>query len=52
MKKHHADYIADQLEKGGLLLWVRTWDLGDEAIAVKILSAHSAHDVHIHGLPA
>jgi len=51
IKQHHADYIADQLEKGGLLLWVRTWDQEDEAKAVKILSAHSAHDVHVHGLP-
>jgi hypothetical protein len=52
IKQHHADYIADQLEKGGLLLWVRTWDQKDEEKAVKVLSAHSAHDVHIHGLPA
>ena len=52
MKQHHADYIADQLEKGGLLLWVRTWDQKDEAKAVELLSAHSGHDVHIHGLPA
>ncbi|NCN83628.1 MAG: hypothetical protein GW808_11885 [Sphingomonadales bacterium] len=52
IKQHHADYIADQLEKGGLLLWVRTWDQKDEEKAVKVLSAHSAHDVHIHALPA
>lgn len=52
IKQHHADYIADQLEKGGLLLWVRTWDQKDEAKAVELLSAHSAHDVHIHALPA
>ncbi|MEH6662806.1 MAG: hypothetical protein V7679_14240 [Parasphingorhabdus sp.] len=52
IKQHHADYIAEQLEKGGLLLWVRTWDQKDEAKAVELLSAHSAHDVHIHALPA
>ena len=51
MKQHHADYIAEQLEKGGLLLWVRTWDQKDEEMAVKLLSAHSGHDVHIHGFP-
>ena len=51
MKQHHADYIAEQLEKGGLLLWVRTWDQKDEEKAVKLLSAHSGHDVHIHGFP-
>lgn len=52
MKQHHADYIAEQLEKGGLLLWVRTWDQKDEDKAVKLLSAHSGHDVHVHGFPA
>ncbi|MEH6700069.1 hypothetical protein [Parasphingorhabdus sp.] len=52
IKQHHADYIAEQLEKGGLLLWVRTWDQKDEEKAVKLLSAHSGHDVHIHALPA
>ena len=50
--QHHADYIADQLEKGGLLLWVRTWDEDDEKRAVDILSKHSGTDVHVHGLPA
>ncbi len=52
IKQHHADYIAEQLEKGGLLLWVRTWDQQDEEKAVELLSAHSGHDVHIHSLPA
>ncbi|WP_339827557.1 hypothetical protein [uncultured Parasphingorhabdus sp.] len=52
IKQHHADYIAEQLEKGGLLLWVRTWDQKDEEKAVELLSAHSGHDVHIHALPA
>mgnify|MGYP003625709854 FL=1 len=51
IKQHHADHIADQLEKGGILLWVRTWDQKDEEKAVKLLSAHSAHDVHIHAIP-
>lgn len=47
----HAEYIADQVEHGGLALWVRTWNEGDEARAVKILKAHSGADVHLHGLP-
>ncbi|AMO72141.1 hypothetical protein [Sphingorhabdus sp. M41] len=51
INQHHADYIAEQLEKGGLLLWVRTWDKKDEAKAVELLSGHSAHDAHIHTLP-
>jgi VIT1/CCC1 family predicted Fe2+/Mn2+ transporter len=48
---HHSDYISEQLQHGGLLLWVRTFTLDDERRAVKILSKHSAHDVHVHGLP-
>ena len=49
--QHHAEYIEDQLKRGGLLLWVRTWNKADETRAVEILSAHSAEDVHIHELP-
>lgn len=48
--KHHSDYIADQLERGGLLLWVRTWNKGDETRAVEILKKHSSQDVHLHGI--
>ena len=46
----HADYIQEQLEHGGLLLWVRTWDSDDEARAVDILKRHSGQDVHVHGV--
>jgi hypothetical protein len=49
---HHADYLQEQLDHGGLLLWVRTRDEEHERRARKILSKHSAHDVHIHALPA
>ena len=48
---HHADYLQDQLDRGGLLLWVRTWDEAREKRATDILSKHSAHDIHVHGLP-
>ncbi len=50
--QHHADYISEQLEHGGLLLWVRTWNADGEQTAKKILSDHSGLDVHIHDLPA
>ncbi len=50
--EHHADIIEDQLERGGLLLWVRTWNAADEERAVKILAEHSGSDVHVHELPA
>lgn len=49
--EHHAQYLQEQLDRGGLLLWVRTWDAADEAKATEILNRHSAHDVHVHGLP-
>ncbi len=49
---HHAHYLQEQLDHGGLLLWVRTWDADDENRAVKILAQHSGRDVHLHTLPA
>lgn len=48
IEKHHADYLAEQLKHGGLLLWVRTCDDAHEAKATEIMSKHSAHDVHAH----
>jgi hypothetical protein len=48
---HHAHYLQEQLDHGGLLLWARTWDADDEKRAVEILSRHSGRDVHIHTLP-
>lgn len=50
LSDHHANYIQEQLDRGGLLLWVRTFEKPDEKRATDILSKHSAHDVHIHGL--
>jgi hypothetical protein len=46
----YARYIEEQLNHGGLLLWVRTWNPGDESRAVEILKRHSGRDVHIHGI--
>jgi hypothetical protein len=34
------------------LLWVRTWDAGDEERAMRILKSHSGDQVHVHALPA
>lgn len=48
---HHAHYMQEQLDRGGLLLWVRTPDADHEARAVEILKRHSADDVHVHDLP-
>jgi hypothetical protein len=44
----HASYLHEQLEHGGLLLWVRTWDAAREKTAIEILSKHSGRDVHAH----
>jgi len=49
---HHADYLQRQLDKGGLLLWVRTRDLEHEQRARRILERHSGEDVHVHELSA
>jgi hypothetical protein len=49
--KQHAEHLEEQLERGGLLLWVRTPDAAAERRALEILTRHSAHDVHVHELP-
>jgi hypothetical protein len=48
---HHAHHLKEQLDYGGLLLWVRTWDAEDEKHAIEILTKHSGRDVHVHTLP-
>ncbi len=52
IEEHHAAYLQQQLEHGGLLVWVRTWNAGREKAAIEILSKHSGRDVHAHSLPA
>ncbi len=46
---HHASYLQQQIDRGGLLLWVRAWDTEGEKRAVAILKKHSGRDVHVHG---
>jgi hypothetical protein len=48
---HHASYLRDQIDRGGLLLWVRTRHTTDEQRAVDILKRHSGGEVHVHALP-
>jgi hypothetical protein len=48
---HHAHYLQEQMDHGGLLLWVHTRDVTLEERAVEILSKHSGIDVHVHALP-
>jgi hypothetical protein len=49
---HHARYLQQQIDHGGQLLWVRTWNAEDEERAVEILKKHSGTEVHMHALPA
>lgn len=49
--KHYAEHLQEQLQHGGLLLWVRTHDDEHEQRAVSILARHSGTDVHVHGIP-
>lgn len=46
--QHHKDYYADQIRRGGILMWVRTRDKDHEDLAVEILKGHSGRDVHVH----
>jgi outer membrane lipoprotein SlyB len=46
-----AAYFQEQLDRGGLLLWVRTWDKAHEQRAVEILARHAGGDVHVHSVP-
>lgn len=48
--EHHARYLQDQLDHGGLLLWVLTPSEGMEKRAVDVLSRHAGDDVHVHGV--
>lgn len=49
--RERAHDLEAQLNKGGLLLWVRTRDGAHEAQAVEILKKHRADDVHVHDIP-
>jgi hypothetical protein len=44
----HAHHLQEHLDRGGLLLWVRTRDGAHEKKALRVLGEHSGHDVHLH----
>lgn len=48
---HRAEDIENQLERGGLLLWVAVRDEAHEQKALDILTRTGAEDVHAHDLP-
>lgn len=45
---HHAHHIQQQIEKGGMILWVHSRNPGQERKAREILQKHAATDIHIH----
>ncbi len=49
--KHHSDYLQEQIERGGLLLWISVSDEQHERIAISVLNKYSAQDIHIHNIP-
>jgi len=51
LEERHAKYIQEQLDHGGLLLWVRTRNSALEEKAKHILAQHSGRDVHAHDMP-
>jgi len=51
IEQRHAHRLQQQLDHGGLLLWVRTPTADDERRATDILRANGAGDVHVHALP-
>ena len=44
--------LQQQLDEGGILLWVEVAYANRERAAVEMLQLHSADDVHVHELPA
>jgi hypothetical protein len=47
-----ARALEDQINHGGLLLWVRTWSRDHEARAMQVLAEAGGRDVHLHDLSA
>jgi hypothetical protein len=46
--KQHADHVEDQLQNGGLLLWVHAADQADETAKIALLRSLGGHHVHGH----
>lgn len=48
--KRLADQFEEQVDKGGILVWVRCRRPGDEERAAEMLTRHGARHVHAHTL--
>jgi hypothetical protein len=44
--------MQEQLDRGGVLLWVHLRDATAEERALDVLRRHGARDVHMHDIPA
>ena len=44
----HAKHLNEHLNRGGLLLWVRTRDVEAQKVALDVLKRHSGEDAHLH----
>jgi len=51
MDRHHAHYLQDQLDRGGLLLWASVHGAEQEAKVCEILEKSGAEHVHVHDVP-
>lgn len=46
----YADHIAEQIQRGALLLWIRVRTPARESKAIHILARQGADDIHVHDL--
>ena len=46
--RERAETVQQQLDRGGLLLWVRARDEAHESRAIDILTRHGGEDIHVH----
>lgn len=49
--RNHAERIQEQLDAGGIVLWVNAPDAKAERRAVEILERHGGKNVHTHDVP-
>lgn len=49
--RHHAHHLQEQLDRGGILLWVRVHSPEEETKATEILRSNGGDHVHVHLLP-
>ncbi|MCC3247307.1 hypothetical protein LG047_18630 [Methylocystis sp. WRRC1] len=47
-----AQWLEEQMQHGGLLLWARAWDKDKERAAIGIMERNGGRDVHAHSAAA